>query len=222
MKERVIEKQLAIKLRKEGKTYSEICSLIPNLSKGTLAYWIKDIKLSKDQINLLVSKTKNKLEKARLAAAITNHNKRLQRDNLLYLQAQNEFAFFAKEPIFTLGLALYWAEGTKKNNTAEITNSDPELIIASIKWFERFLKIPRSRMRFRLYTHEPFAKLGLEDFWAKKLGIDLDKFQKTIYKLTRYNFKKNDEYKGCLRVRVGGVKVLRKILYWQKMIVQKI
>ena len=222
MKERILDKQLAISLRKEGKTHNEIRAAIPNLSKGTLSNWLKYIKLTNQQLNTLKNRIDSKLDKARWAAAKTNRAKRIERTQKIFKESSLEISKFIDDPLFILGLALYWAEGSKRSGTTELINSDPLILKIMIKWFNKFLKIPKIKMKFRLYTHKPYSEDNLEKYWSTYLNISPDQFQKTIYKYTPYKIKKNPDYKGCLRIYVGSINNLRKILNWQKLFVKKL
>ncbi|MDP3999407.1 MAG: hypothetical protein Q8P76_02320 [bacterium] len=220
MKERIIEKQLAIKLRKSGRSYNEIRSRIPNLSKGTLSGWLKYISLTPGQLNNLEKRINSKMDKARFKAAISNRKKRIQRTKAIFKEASSSLAGFITNPLFIIGLSLYWAEGSKRGGNTEIINSDPMIIKIMINWFNKFLDIPREKMKFRLYIHKPYADEKLEKYWSQGLKISLNQFQSTVYKFTPYNFKKIPDYKGCLRLYVGGINHLRKILGWQKLFVK--
>lgn len=46
---KIVEKNKAIELRKQGKTYTEIQKRIP-VSKSSLSYWLRDIKLTNKQL----------------------------------------------------------------------------------------------------------------------------------------------------------------------------
>jgi hypothetical protein len=46
---KVLEKGKAIQLRKQGKTFSEILREV-SVSKGSLSYWLRDIKLTNEQL----------------------------------------------------------------------------------------------------------------------------------------------------------------------------
>ena len=49
------EKEKAIKLRKQGKTYSEILSVVP-VAKSTLAIWLQSVSLGKKQKQRITKK----------------------------------------------------------------------------------------------------------------------------------------------------------------------
>lgn len=220
MKQRITDKHFAIQLRRRGKSFDEIRSVIPNLPKSTLSGWFKDIELTDEQLRNLEKRIQNKLEKARFASAKTNREKRIQRTLQIFNEAKKEFPNFSINPLFLVGLSMYWAEGSKRGGTVEVINSDIEVIKLMIKWFNKFLGVPVEKMRFRLYTHKQFAHEESEKFWARELDVNLSQFQKTVYKFSPHNFKKRPDYRGCLRIVVGAINKLRKIFAWQKALVE--
>ena len=103
-------------------------------------------------------------------------------------------------------------------------NSDPEMVIFMIFWIQKYLGFSIESIYLKVSTHEDFRLEKYEDFWSVKTGIPLSRFQKTSYKPNRHGvYKKNPAYKGCVRVEVkGGVKVLRTMLFLQKILVEDI
>ena len=73
---RLLDRRKAIELRIQGKTYSEIRSVIPNLPKSTLSGWIKDVKLTPEQERKLQKNIEQNSYNARAKAAWTRKNKR--------------------------------------------------------------------------------------------------------------------------------------------------
>lgn len=90
MKLRLGERILARELRKQGLSFSEITKKIPNLSKGTLNGWLKDIELSQRQKDRLLTKIKTGADKGRLKGAFTNHQKRIEVTKSIIKAAKSE------------------------------------------------------------------------------------------------------------------------------------
>lgn len=125
-----------------------------------------------------------------------------------------EFDSFCGDPFFVFGLALYWAEGSKKYRTFQFMNSDPILIALMADWIAKYLKIDTMQLRPRLYTHDIFADEGHEEFWAKTLHIPKSNFSKTVHKSTPHILKKNLNYKGCLRLELTKTADWLKVMEW--------
>lgn len=213
---RLEDKTKTIQLRKQGFSYKEIMERIPNLSKSTISGWVKYIELTLEQQKLLEKRVQNKIDKGRIKAAIKLRENRIKRMNKTINEAKQKVPELIKNPLFLIGLILYWSEGSQKTNTFSFINSDPVVIKLMIKWIEKICKIPKDKIRLRLYIHRIYAHENCEKFWSKQTEIPVKKFSKTIYKPTPHTIKRNPNYKGCLRIDCGGVKLFRKFLGWKK------
>lgn len=86
--------------------------------------------------------------------------------------------FFDKnknDPLFLLGLGLYWGEGAKSYNILEICNSDVGVIKNWLAWCKKF--IPTREFRFRLYVHETSNEQEASNFWSDECSIDNSKIK---------------------------------------------
>ncbi len=133
MKIRLNDRILARKLRGKGFSFSEIMNKIPNLSKGTLNGWLKDIELTEDQKNRLMDKIKLGADKGRLKGAFVNHQKRIEITKTIIEAAKNEVNKKMLAPLFITGIMLYWAEGGKTGESISFVNSDPNMIYLMMK-----------------------------------------------------------------------------------------
>ncbi len=212
---RVQEKARAIALRRKGYTYGEIQKVIPNLSKGTLSGWCNSIQLTPSELERVRKRMQVGIDRARFQAMLTNRKNREVRDEQICIVAQKEFERYKHEPFFTFGLALYWAEGTKKGRRFQFTNSDPRLAISMIEWMAKDLQIGKDRIKVRLYLHKLYEHENCEGFWARLINIPQKSFLKTVYKSTLHTVKKNPNYKGCLRMDAGTVASWVKTIEWQ-------
>jgi hypothetical protein len=218
MKSRLEDKHKAIMLRKEGFSYKQIMSQI-KVGKGTLSGWLKDLELNPEQINKIHQNVESKKELGRMKARITNSNKRIQRIKIAEEDALRSFNVYKNDIIFIVGLSLYWAEGSKRNSCFSFINSDPEMIKFMFFWTQKYLNIDKNLLKIRLFIHLPYKEEKLEKYWAKLLEVNESDFQKTIYKPTSCLVKKNPVYKGCLRFYINGIYHLRKLMGWQRLLV---
>jgi hypothetical protein len=212
-------KNTAINLRKKGWSYSEIVKEL-KVAKGTLSGWLKDVFLSDQQLSALNDRLTDKISRGRLQASIALRARRMVRERDVFLEAEKEFDRFIRDPFFGIGLSLYWAEGAKKNTYFAFMNSDPAMHVLMRKWIKIFLKIEDTAQKYRLYIHEPYKHENCESYWAKILGVKEESLQRTIYKPTPHKVKKNLDYKGCLRLSITRIDVLRKVIAWQKLLIK--
>jgi len=218
MKLRVQEKQEAIRLRKLGHSYKEILKVVP-VAKSSLSGWLHHLDLTDDELKNLQEKVKNGQDKGRIKASLINRNRRLERDRKIFIEAEQEFELNVADPFFLLGIGLYWAEGSKKSWSFQFINSDPQMIDLMTRWCIRFI-CPREKLKLRLYMHKVYSNENCEAFWSQITGIHINKFEKTIYKPTIHVVKRNPNYKGCLRITIPNISVLRKLLAWQKLLIE--
>lgn len=219
---KVHEKQKVIALRKEGYSYKEIMKRVPNIAKGTLSIWCRHIEMSQEQIQRLENHMEENRDRARIQSAITNHNKRLERDALVYKDALKKFDLHKKDSLFILGIALYWGEGAKTTRYFQFTNSDPVMTKIMIAWIEKYLGMNRNSLKTRLYIHKSYENKGLRSFWSKQIDIPENKFHRDIYKKDKYGFKKNPNYKGCIRIDAPGVENWVKTMAWKDILVDNV
>lgn len=220
MKALVQEKELAIKLRKKGFSYKEIMKEVP-VAKSSLSAWLKDTPLTSDEKSVLKNRLNSNISRGRIKAAAANHLNRLAREKIRLPLIKNEFIEFVSEPLFQLGIGLYWSEGAKNSGTVMFVNSDVEMVKVMLAWFERYTEYNRSMLRYRLYIHKPYANENCEEKWAKSLSVPIANFTKTSYKPTNKGVKYRKNYQGCMRVEVPrSTHLLHRLKIWTSLLVE--
>lgn len=212
MKLRLEDKKKAIELRLQGKTFGEIREIIPNLSKSTLSGWLSKIRLSKEQENQLRENIEKAIHNGRAKAGLTKRLDKQERVRKIIIASKKECNSLIKNTLFLSGIIFYWAEGNKKTEFFQFTNSDYRAIKLMMKWLTEICSIPKDSIKIRLYIHKLYSHENCEDFWAKITDVPKENFQKTVYKPTIHKIKKNPEYKGCVQLRV-----LKRDFYWKVM-----
>lgn len=211
-------RQKAIELRRSGLSYREIMDVL-HIPKSSLSNWISRIELTAEQQQKLENNVLKGRDFSRFKAGQTNSRKRIDRENRVTLGARSEFEINKRDNFFIMGICLYWAEGGKKTRYFQFVNSDPEMIALMIKWIEKFLNVPKERAKYRLYIHQPYAHENCEEYWGSKIGVSPSIFQKTIYKPTLHNIKKNPNYKGCFAVTITKIDLFYTLMTWQKLLI---
>lgn len=214
---RLKDKYKAIELRKLGRTYKEIISEIPNLSKGTLSGWFKNLKLTRKQRSLIIKRATDAQVAGKLKGAWFNILKHKRRIHLISNEAAIQFKKIKNDPFFVAGLVLYWAEGSKTNRRFEFINSDPDIIRLMMAWLRKIFKIKEKEILIRIFIHRIYKKENCEKFWSKIVGVPASKFAKTIYKPTPHLIKKNPSYKGCCRIELRGSEMFWKFCAWREL-----
>lgn len=209
---KVRERNEAIRMRKQGKSYREIMEKI-DVSKGTLSKWLANLPLSKKEERFLKERSMVLQDNGRLKTALKNKANNERRRDRYRVKAKADFEKYKDDPFFVLGLSLYWAEGGKSGYFSFI-NSDIDMMRTMVAWTNKYLPVEPADYKFRLYIHEAYASENCERYWSRKCAIPRSQFQTTIYKPTPHTEKRND-YKGCLRLVILGVEHLVTVRTWQ-------
>lgn len=221
MQLRIRDKKRAIILRQRGYSYNEIREKIPNLSKGTLSGWLKNIVLNKQQKQRIANKIKNAADLSRLKGSWTNKKKSLDRIKDIQSSAEQEYTQLANDELFNIGLSLYWAEGAKRSRCFQFMNSDPDMIKLMMKWLRDILRVPEQEIKIRIFIHKIYSGENCEKFWSEITAKPQNEFKRTVYKPSLHTVKKNPEYKGCCRIEITKSELFWKIQKWQEMLLNK-
>lgn len=112
----------------------------------------------------------------------------------------------SRNEFFTAGLALYWAEGSKKTAGLRFCNSDPTLVIFMINWLKEFFNVETEDFAVHVGINQ--AHRGRDEevkkYWSKITGIPISQFRKTSFKKTENVkiYENKAEHFGTLDVKV--------------------
>lgn len=205
------ERLQAIDLRKRGLSYKEILPRV-NVSKGTLSHWLKDIELTSEQKEKLMTKKLLSSYKG----AKSNQKYAEQRRMLIMQKAKREVAYLVKNPLFIAGLMLYWAEGAKGYyEKVAFSNSDPELVRLMMRWLREICHVEETHFRISLYIHKFHVRKNVRNFWSKVTGVPIGQFRKEVIKPTIHSQRTNKLYEGTCRVDITRADLFRRIMGWE-------
>ncbi len=218
------EKEKAIKLRKEGKTYSEILKDIP-VAKSTLSEWFRDVKLSKTEIQKL---TEKKLAGARRGGE-AKRSQRIERVKEIHQKAIRDITHISKRELWLIGIALYWAEGSKEKDYCpgsglKFSNSDPNMVRVFLRWIFEICKISKKDVIIEIYIHENSKNsIGeVKSYWSGITGFDVEELNRVYYKKNKIIKKRRNIgglYYGQIRVKVrSSSNLVRQIAGWSEAI----
>lgn len=183
----------AIHLRKQGIAITIIAKQL-GVSKSSVSNWVRDIVLSKEQIDILQDKSK-RYKNALLGA-------KSKRESGLYnrINFQNSGREKARELnwLHVAGCMLYWGEGSKKRHSCIITNSDAELLKFFLHFLYECYNVNSAQIRATVYAHTTENSIDkIESFWQKELNLPKTCFCKSIQNQTSVA-SKNKKLKNCL------------------------
>lgn len=174
---KIKEKTLAINLRKEGKSYSQIQEIV-KVSKGTLSEWLRDYPLSHERLIKLRDKNPKRIENYR-NTCLKRREKILKET---YCKAKKDIGKFSKRDLFIAGLFMYWGEGTKTFNTlTSLSNTDPAMLNLFIKWLKDF-GIDKKDLKIKLHLYSDMDIKKETEYWVNKLSIPESQFKKPYIK----------------------------------------
>lgn len=217
---KIKEHQRAIYLRKQGKSYSEIMSQI-RVSQSSLSSWLKNVRLTRQQINDLFLKKKKGQSKGGLA----KRSFREKQQKRIREEAAKQIQELSERELWLLGIVAYWCEGTKQkeNNVSQgviFANSDPFLLKLFMKWLREICKIQEDQIIFSIYIHKNANSQEAISYWSEELQIPEVKFGKPIFKKHKVRtIRKNvgNNYHGLIRIAVRkSTNLNRKISGWMQ------
>ena len=222
-----VDKQKALRLRLQGKTYADIQKELGGASKATLSLWLKDLVLSQAARDALDARTKEKSfagitkwSKSQSAAAVK------RRDATKKL-AVAEIGELSGRELIIVGAALYWAEGYKRSlrrNGRELishyvsfTNADP----AMAKVFLRCMigvcgvEVSKIKVQVRIFKHHNANEVINNR--SGELRIPKENFMKTYASVSPSSGGKRPYNRlpyGVIQIRINSTDLFHRIMGW--------
>ena len=214
----LIKYKQAEKLRKQGKSYTEI-SFKTGITKSTLSNWFSKKSWS-NEVKSNLNNSRLKTAKKNLTAANLARIK-IQRERREHYtkEAQLEFKELTKDPLFLVGLGIYWGEGDKTNNgRVAVINTDPELLLIVTNFYRRCLGISNNNLRIGLFIYEDINQETAIKFWSEKLKIPRSQFIKIQILKSRSQLTKNKSKYGICSLYFSNTKFNVKIHEWIRLL----
>ncbi|MCX6703219.1 MAG: hypothetical protein NTV02_00810 [Candidatus Zambryskibacteria bacterium] len=169
-------KQKAIALRLEGNSYGNIKKTLGLKSKGTLSVWFRDVILPED--------SRKKLEKNNLLA-IKRGLSSFNNNRTARIKIENELAYkkgsegipenLNKRDLLLVGVALYWAEGTKAINKVSpafsFSNSDPEMVRVFMRFIREILLVKEEVISGGIHVYSNTDVVKAKNFWGNVTNL---------------------------------------------------
>ncbi len=132
-------------------------------------------------------------------------------------KAENEISFpLSKETYRLIGAFIYWGEGDKTKGLG-LSNSDPNLILFMVKWFEKVFGINPRHIKAWLNIYPQQNERDIKQFWSQLTDIPLENFGKSYVKPLSKNYKKNNLYYGTIKIQISkGTDLRHRIYGWTK------
>ena len=216
------DKLLAIKLRKQGKSYNQISQVL-KIPKGTLSYWFGNLKISSKAQEKILKRT-HQLNLERLIKRNKNQTVLAkERALIIRAEAKQESISLMNEPLFLSGLSLYWAEGYKKGadgskwKSVSFANSDPDMIKVIMKFFRKFLVYDDRRIKIQLMAHKNISIDNAITFWSDLTKIPKKQFIKSYVGISKASKGKREPNRlthGTIHIKINDVKLFFRVIGW--------
>lgn len=197
-----------IALRKAGLSILDISRLVEG-SKKYISKLAKDIQIDLEHLNRFKST-------GPLIVGKNNTLRKIERDTSFIKEADELFEKYKTDPLFMLGLGLYWGEGAKTHRTLSICNADPNLLKMWIRWHDKFAQ--GFKVSPMVYGHKDVNPEEAFAYWSKQLNLNLDlfKFVKCLPISSKEKRpKKILPYGTCsLRTMTGSAEMFIKMKRW--------
>jgi hypothetical protein len=206
------ERELARKLRRdEGRSVRDIAALV-GVAKSSVSLWVRDIKLTPEQQDAL--RERNVVyDRQRRGNQIWSAQCRERR-----IAWQEEGRVIARrgDATFAAGCMLYWAEGSKTRNSAQMSNSDPEVLRFFVTFLRKYFAVGDEQFALacNLFADHLARQFEIERFWLETLGLPETCLRKSIVNTySKYSQKKRRNMLpyGTSRVSVCRTQVVQTI-----------
>ncbi len=195
----------ARQMRAKGKSVKGIAHKL-NISKSTVSLWVRDIILSVEQIEQLRKRALKGAELGRFRSALMQKHRRLKLLDDSRQEGIKKLKNLTDREFLIAGVALYWAEGSRKTQSVEFCNADPKLIKFMVDWSRKIFGIEIADLKAAVGINEIHRQREnvVKEYWSKVSGIPLTQFCKTSFKKVKNQkvYENFNEHYGTLRVRI--------------------
>lgn len=209
------DKEIAIDLRKNGKSYKEIRESL-KIPKSTLSEWFSGEEWSKDIRKKLTAaaKIESTIRIVELDKIRGQHLSRLYEE--ARKEAQQELETLKYNPLFIAGMMLYWGEGDKiSKNVVRLTNTDADLLQLYLTFLTTACRIPITKIKGHVLVYPDMDERICKAYWSKKVGLPQENFTKSTQILGRHKTRRLTW--GICIILVSSSYFKVKILEWLKL-----
>lgn len=210
------DKQRAIKLRKDGKSYNQIRKLL-NIPRSTLSGWLSKEGWS-EEIREKLTRAANKRSARKIHSLNKTRGRRLSEEyERARREACEELEDLKYDPLFIAGVMLYWGEGAKDpKQGVKFTNSDPKMIAFYLQFLTRSCGIPIEKIKAYLLLYPQINEKTARAYWSKVGGIPWNNFTRSIVIRGRHATRRLGW--GVCTLTVSSNYFKRQMLEWMRLL----
>ena len=214
------------KLRGQGKTYTEIKSILKVIiPESTLSCWCKNVLLPPEYFNKIKLLNALNREKGREVALEINRQKRDKFLKEVKQEAAATLRKFNRESLKIALAMLYLGEGAKWKGHSGLLlgSSDPEVVLLYISLLEKCYHIGTDQLKCRISYRADQNIRKLEKYWFNITGIPLKNFYKTKPDpRTKGRRTRKVDYKGVCVITCAGARIQLELEMLIKLLLKKL
>jgi hypothetical protein len=148
------------------------------VSKASVSLWVRDIELTAEQNAVLLAK--NPARNGQLLGMRVRRER--CREQRIAAQQQGRELARSRDLDFLAGCMLYWAEGSKTRNAAQLVNSDPDLIETFLRFLRSSCGVPDERVAFSVncFLGNGLTLDEIHDWWLSRLRLPASCLRKAV------------------------------------------
>jgi hypothetical protein len=176
--------------------------------------WVRDIPLTDEQELALRERTRNRIRHGQLLGNATVAARALALRTSW--QAEGRRLARGGDALHAAGCMLYWAEGSKGRDRAQLTNSDPELLRLFVRFLRTYFGVrdEQFRVRCNLFADHVERQREIESFWLEVMRLPptcLTKSTVNVYSKYSQRKRRNMLPYGTCRVTVSSTRIVQSI-----------
>lgn len=216
----------AFKLRKRGLSYNEINKRL-GIPKATLSDWFSKMVLSKK------ARARLEVRKRKGTEILIKRNKaQTERAKNRALSIRKESADDISVPLsgkelLLVGVALYWGEGYKRpkyrngrelyNHPIQLTNSDPILARAFVRFLNEVMDVPLTKIKLTLRLYDHINEKTALQYWLKATRLPTTCYMGTTKLVSVASLRKkpyNSLPFGTAEIRINDTQLFHRLMGW--------
>jgi len=217
----------AFKLRRQGWSYNEINKKL-GIPKSTLSGWFSNLVLS-DKAQDRLKKRKGLGTETLIKRNIAQTHTARERANKIRKSGISEVSNIkiSKEILLIIGVCLYWGEGYKRakhrngrilyNHPIQLTNSDPAMARAFVKFLNEIMEVPLESIKMSLRLYDHINENEALEFWLKATGLPCTCYQNTT-RLVSISSQRKKPYNslpfGTVELRMNDTERFHQLMGW--------
>ena len=218
------EIEQAKELRKSGKSYNEIVSIL-HIPKSTLYSWLENIELSVQAQNRIDSRVYKGSKKGLIRRNIHQTKLALERSQETLRISKATVGELSTRELLLIGATLYWGEGYKKQiivrnksrtyHPVSLSNSDPELIKIFLLFLRKCLNVSESKITLSVHLYDGMDENKIMRYWQEITNIPKENLGK-VYRGVSISSKRTKKFNclpyGTAQIRINSTELFYKIM----------